>query len=108
MVRLSSRFLIFYRNRIFRFYFRFCDFCLGMSQRKVNLSSKSRPIRGLLGVYPGAPFDGWASFRMRQLAEIARRQLAVDRVLKCPGLVGPAAAHESDLGGLHLTAVQDK
>ena len=80
-----------------------------MSQHKVNFSSESRPIRGLLGVYPGAPFDGWASFRMRQLAEIARRQQqAVDGVLKCPALVGPATAHESDLGGLHLTAVQGK
>ena len=108
MVRLSSRFLIFCRNRIFRFYFRFCDFCLGMSQHKVNFSSESRPIRGLLGVYPGAPFDGWASFRMRQLAEIARRQQAVDGVLKCSASIGPAAAHGSDLGGLHLTAVQGK
>ena len=98
----------FYRNRIFRFYFQFCDFCLEMSQHKVNFSSESRPIRGLLGVYPGAPFDGWASFRMRQLAEIARRQQAVDGVLKCSASIGPAAAHGSDLGGLHLTAVQGK
>jgi len=79
-----------------------------MSQDNKKFSSEFRPIRSPLGVYPGAPFDGWASFRMRQLAEIARRQQAVDGVLECPALVGPAATHGSDLGGLHLTAVQGK
>ena len=79
-----------------------------MSQDNKKFSSEFRPIRSPLGVYPGAPFDGWASFRVRQLAEIARRQQAVNGVLKFPALVVPAASHESDLGGLHQAAVQDK